>query len=79
MNRNLKFILLYYLYIRQYLSDDDSDEEDETCLDEMPLMYNNEVSFKMDESDSLVNRRRYRNQSRLGQFINDGWESTCGR
>lgn len=64
---------------RQYLSDDDSDEEDETCLDEMPLMYNNEVSFKMDESDSLVNKRRYRNQSRLGQFINDGWESTCGR
>lgn len=64
---------------RQYISDDDSDEEDETCLDEMPLMYNKEVSFKMDESDSLVNRRRYRNQSRIGQFFNDGWESTCGR
>ncbi|XP_078337418.1 putative phospholipid-transporting ATPase IIA isoform X1 [Crassostrea virginica] len=64
---------------RQYLSDDDSDEEDETCMDDMPLMYNNEVSFKMDESDSLVNRRRYGNQSRVAQIINDGWARTCGR
>ncbi|XP_048762604.1 probable phospholipid-transporting ATPase IIB [Ostrea edulis] len=64
---------------RQYESDDDLDE-DETCMDDMPLMYSNEVSFKMDESDSLVNkRRRGFNQSRIGYYINEGLASTCGR
>jgi hypothetical protein len=67
------------MIFRQYESDDDLDE-DETCMDDMPLMYSNEVSFKMDESDSLVNkRRRGFNQSKLGYYINEGLAGTCGR
>ena len=48
--------------------------EDEDCMDDVPLMYNEDVTFEMGESESLVDRRRYRNR-----LFSEGLSGLCSR
>ncbi|KAL5021382.1 hypothetical protein ScPMuIL_000537 [Solemya velum] len=54
-------------------------EDDESGMDEIPLMYGEMDNFEMDEGDSLMKPRRYRNprQSSIAYFLSDGWWNMC--